>query len=208
MVNSSQPPTPESPASRDTDAARTAAKGRPTRSRKEAEAARRRPLVVSDRKEARRRDRERSRTRQMEAQQALVTGDESKMPLQHRGPERREVRDLVDTRHNVAEYFFPVALVFMIVALVLPLIDQSLYLAMSTLLIALLWGGIAICVIDAFFLRRRLRAALTEEFGEVKRGLVGYGIMRAIQIRRFRLPKPQVKHGGAPVEPKKPRAKR
>lgn len=208
MVNSSQSPTPEPSEQPDADFSQTAAKGRPTRSRKEAEAARRRPLVVTDRKEARRRDRERSRARQMEAQQALVTGDESKMPLQHRGRDRRLVRDLVDARRNVAEFFFPVALVFMILALLLPLVNQSLYLTMSTGLIVLLWGGIAICVIDAFFLRRRLRAKLTEEFGTVGRGLVGYGVMRAIQIRRFRLPKPQVKHGGAPVEPKQPRTRR
>src|SRR5699024_8061299 len=94
--------------------ARPGSKGRPTRTRKEAEAARRRPLVVDDRKEARRRDRERASRERAEAQQALMTGDESKMPLQHRGRERRLVRDLVDSRRNVAEYFFPIALIFML----------------------------------------------------------------------------------------------
>ena len=177
---------------------RPGTKGRPTRTRKEAEAARRRPLVVDDRKEARRRDRERASQERMEAQQALMTGDERKMPLQHRGPERRYVRDIVDSRRNIAEYFFPIALVFMLIALVLPLIRPEITTAMSTGMIIVLWGGIALCVVDSLILRRSLRAKVTERFGEVQRGLVGYGIMRAIQIRRFRLPRPQIKHGESP----------
>lgn len=189
---------PEPPKTPEPPPQRPGSKGRPTRTRKEAEAARRRPLVVDDRKEARRRDRERASKQRMESQQALMTGDESKMPYQHRGPERRFVRDVVDSRHNVAEYFFPIALVFMLVALVLPLIRPDLTAVLSTGMIVVLWGGIGISVIDSLFLRKRLRARLTERFGEVERGLVGYGIMRAIQIRRFRLPRPQLKHGEAP----------
>ena len=80
----------------------------------------------------------------------------------------------------------------------LPLIRPQLYLAMSSAMLVVLWGGIALCVIDGFLLRRRLRTALTERFGEVERGLVGYGIMRQIQIRRWRLPRPGIKHGEAP----------
>ena len=181
-----------------TQPVRPGSKGRPTRTRKEAEAARRRPLVVDDRKEARRRDRERAGRERAEAQQALMTGDEAKMPLQHRGKERRIVRDLVDSRRNVAEYFFPIALIFMLVALIMPLIRPDLYMAMSTGMIIVLWGGIALCVVDSLVLRRFLRRRLTDEFGEVGRGLVGYGIMRAIQIRRFRLPRAQIKHGQSP----------
>ncbi|WP_193106392.1 DUF3043 domain-containing protein [Brachybacterium sp. FME24] len=184
-------PEPEQPA-------RPGSKGRPTRTRKEAEAARRRPLVVDDRKEARKRDRQRAAKERAESQQALMTGDEKKMPLQHRGPERRLVRDLVDSRRNVAEYFFPIALIFMLVALIMPLLRPDLYLAMSTGMIVVLWGGILVCVIDSFLLRRHLRKRITEEFGSVSGGLVGYGIMRAIQIRRFRLPRAQVKHGETP----------
>ena len=169
---------PPHPAEQSSAPSRPGTKGRPTRTRKEAEAARRRPLVVDDRKEARKRDRERA--------------------SQERGPERRYVRDVVDSRRNVAEYFFPIALVFMLVALVLPLIRPEITTAMSTGMIVVLWGGIALCVIDSIILRRSLRAKLTERFGSVGQGLVGYGIMRAIQIRRFRLPKPQIKHGEAP----------
>lgn len=184
-------PEPEQPA-------RPGSKGRPTRTRKEAEAARRRPLVVDDRKEAKRRSREQAaRTRSVE-QKALMTGDEKNMPAQHRGRDRRLVRDIVDSRRNLAEYFFPIAIVFMVLSLVLPLINQNLYTLMSVGMLVVLWGGILLCVVDAFALRRTLRRRLTESFGAVSPGLVSYGVMRAIQIRRFRLPKPQIKHGEQP----------
>lgn len=195
IFRKSQPPSQPEP---EPQPVRPGSKGRPTRSRREAEAARRRPLVVTDRKEARRRDRERSQRERMNAQQALMTGDEKNMPIQHRGPERRLVRDVVDSRRNLAEIFFPVALAFMLVALVLPLIRPDLYMVMSTGMIIVLWGGIIACVVDSVFLRKRLRAVLTERFGDVERGLVGYGIMRSIQIRRWRLPRPMIKHGEAP----------
>lgn len=195
IFRKSEPPQSADPAP---ESSRPGTKGRPTRTRKEAEAARRRPLVVDDRKEARRRDRERASQERMEAQQALMTGDERKMPLQHRGPERRYVRDIVDSRRNIAEYFFPIALIFMLIALVLPLIRPDVTAAMSTGMIIVLWGGIALCIVDSLILRRSLRAKLTERFGDVQRGLVGYGIMRAIQIRRFRLPRAQIKHGESP----------
>ena len=155
-------------------------------------------LVVADRKEARRRDRERSNRERAEAQQALMTGDERKMPLQHRGPERSFVRDVVDSRRNIAEYFFPVAFLFMLLALVLPLIKPELTAVFSGGMILVLWGGIALCVVDGFILRKRLRREVTERFGDVGRGVVTYGIMRAIQIRRFRLPRAQIKHGESP----------
>ena len=177
---------------------RPGSKGRPTRTRKEAEAARRRPLVVDDRKEARRRARERANRERAEAQQALMTGDERKMPLQHRGPERSFVRDVVDSRRNIAEYFFPIAFLFMLLALVLPLIKPELTAVFSGGMILVLWGGIALCVVDGFILRKRLRREVTERFGDVGRGVVTYGIMRAIQIRRFRLPRAQIKHGESP----------
>lgn len=178
--------------------ARPGSKGRPTRTRKEAEAARRRPLVVDNRKEARKRDRERRAAANREAQQALLTGDERKMPLQHRGPERRLVRDLVDSRRNVAEYFLPFALVVMLVVLIVPLLRPQLLNVMSTVVVVVLWGGMLLCVVDGFLLRRVLRLALIERYGEVERGLVGYGIMRQIQIRRFRLPRPVIAHGQEP----------
>jgi Flp pilus assembly protein TadB len=177
---------------------RAEGKGRPTRTRREAEAARRRPIVVTDRKEARRRDRARAAEDRQRSQQAMMTGDEANMPAQHRGRARSYVRDIVDTRRNIAEFFFPVALILMLVALILPLVMPSLYTSMSVIMLVVLWGGIVLCVIDSLILRRRIRSRLTERFGEVPQGVVGYGIMRSLQIRRWRLPRAQVRHGDQP----------
>lgn len=185
-------------ASPEITSAGSAGKGRPTRTRKEAEAARRRPIVETDRKEARRRDRQAAAQERQRSQQALMSGDEANMPAQHRGRDRSFVRDLVDSRRNIAELFFPVALILMIVALVLPLLMPRLYTSMSVIMLVVLWGGILLCVVDSLILRRRIRSRLTERFGEVRQGLVGYGIMRSLQIRRWRLPRAQVRHGEDP----------
>ncbi|MDO5661181.1 MAG: DUF3043 domain-containing protein [Brachybacterium sp.] len=174
---------------------RPGSKGRPTRSRKEAQAARKRPLVPTDRKEARRRSREEAAKQRARANHAMATGDVDNMPLQHRGKDRRYVRDVVDARRNVAEFFFPAALVFMVFSLVLPLLVPQSYAILSTLLLVVLWGGILASIVDSFLLRRQLRAGLLERFGTISGGLVPYGIMRSIQIRRLRLPKPELKHG-------------
>ena len=186
------------------DSSRTPGKGRPTRTRKEAQAARRRPLVVEDRKEARQRDRERRRALAAKENQAMMTGDERHMPAQHRGRDRRLVRDVVDSRRNVGEFFVPVALVFMLVTLILPLLNPQLYGVASTAVMIVVWGGIALVILDSIILRGRLRKELTEKFGAVPQGLVTYGILRALQLRPLRLPRPMVKHGGAPMPPKMP----
>lgn len=181
---------------------KTAGKGRPTRSRKEAQAARRRPLVATDRKEARRRDREKRREIAARQNHAMMTGDEKNMPYSHRGKERRFVRDLVDSRHNIGEYFVPVAFVFMLVALIIPLVNPNLYAAASTSMLLVMWGGIALVIVDSIILRKKIRREVTEKFGSLPAGIVSYGVMRAIQIRPWRLPKPMVKHGGEPVQPR------
>lgn len=200
-MTSQTPQTPQDPS-------RTPGKGRPTRSRREAQAARRRPLVVEDRKEARRRDRDKRRAAAARENRAMMTGDEAHMPAQHRGRDRRMVRDIVDARRNVGEYFVPVAFAFMLIGMVVPLIDPTLYGVVSTGMLIVIWGGIALVVLDSIILRGRLRRDLTERFGAVAPGLVTYGVLRAVQLRPLRMPRPQVKHGGAPVEPKQPKQPR
>jgi hypothetical protein len=47
---------------------------------------------------------------------------------------------------------------------------------------------------------RKLRKRLIAKFGDdaIQRGLMMYSVTRVFQIRRARLPKPQVKHGEYP----------
>jgi TRAP-type C4-dicarboxylate transport system permease large subunit len=55
-------------------------------------------------------------------------------------------------------------------------------------------------VVDVTVMWRRLRKKLVAKFGDdaIQRGLMMYAITRVFQIRRARLPKPQVKHGEYP----------
>ena len=170
-------------------------KGRPTPSRKEREAANRRPLVPSDRKLAVRQDREAARARRDREYQALKTGDERYLPLRDKGPERRWVRDYVDARFNVGEWFLPISLLGVIAMLA----SGSSPLA-SVIVLVVLYIGVFAAVIDAWLLSRRLMRGLTATFGadRLPRGYRMYGISRAFQIRRLRLPKPTVRRGEFP----------
>jgi hypothetical protein len=67
--------------------------------------------------------------------------------------------------------------------------------------LVLLYVFIIAMVVDVVIMWRRLRKKLTAKFGADaagQRGLMMYAITRVFQIRRARLPKPQVKHGDYP----------
>jgi hypothetical protein len=55
---------------------------------------------------------------------------------------------------------------------------------------------VVVIVIDAQFIRHGLRKLISERLpGESTRGLTMYAVMRALQIRRFRVPAPRVQPG-------------
>ena len=93
----------------------TTGKGRPTPSRKEAEAARKQSLKLpKDPKAARRAARERDRDASAQQRAALMAGDERALPARDQGPVKRYVRDFVDSRFTIAEYFIFVALAVLV----------------------------------------------------------------------------------------------
>src|SRR5690606_23252503 len=101
-------------------------KGRPTPTRKEREAANKRPLVVADRAEARRINRERDRVDRAKATAGYAAGDERYLPLRDRGPQKRWIRDYVDARLSAGEFVIPV-MFLVIVLMYLPLPEISAY---------------------------------------------------------------------------------
>lgn len=165
-------------------------KGRPTPKRREAERGRRRAVgAPRDRKEAYRRVRERQREERSKSMQALRTGDERNLPPRDRGPVKRYVRDVVDARRSVAEFFLPLALVIVVLTLTS---SAQLKLVGSTLWMVL----VVLIVVDSIVLVMRLKRGLRRSFpDENHRGAVSYALMRSMQIRRFRLPPPRVKPG-------------
>ncbi len=170
---------------------RPGAKNRPTPKRRDQEAANRRPIVVTDRKAAARAERERRREVAARQRAAMMTGDEAGLPARDKGPERRYVRDYVDARFNVGEILLPV----MLVVLVLSFVRTTW--ALTAVFLAV-YGLLAVAVIDAVFMWRRLKRRLTEKFGQPPSGLTMYAVMRAFQMRRTRLPRPQVRRGQWP----------
>lgn len=168
-------------------------KGTPTPRRKDQEAARRRPLVPTDRKASRAAERQAAVEERQRVRRALETGDERNMPFRDRGPQKRFARDFVDARFNLGEYLMFAALAFVVISFIVP---QAA--AAQVFILAAFWIVFLLVFVDTFWLSRRLKRALQNKFGEVERGTVWYGSMRALQFRPLRLPKPLVKRGQYP----------
>ncbi|KMM47087.1 membrane protein [Cellulomonas sp. A375-1] len=169
-------------------------KGRPTPKRKEAEAANKRPLVPADRQSATKAARQAQREQRDREYKAMQTGDESAMPVRDRGPLRRYVRDYVDARFNLGEFFLPIAAVCLVVQLSFAQINA----AVSIIALFGLYLYVVAAIIDGAVLWFRLKRRIVAKFGAVPRGTLMYAVMRAFQLRRSRLPKPQVKRRAYP----------
>ncbi|MFI6355393.1 DUF3043 domain-containing protein [Streptomyces sp. NPDC050743] len=170
-----------------------APKGRPTPKRSEAQSQRRSVAhTPTNRKEAAKRQREERRQALERQRQALATGDERYLPARDKGPVRKFARNWVDSRFNVAEFFLPLAVVILVLSVVRVPAIQSIALLLWLVVIVLI-------VLDAAFSGFRLKKRLAERFpDENTRGAVAYALMRSLQMRRLRLPKPQVKRGERP----------
>ncbi|MFJ7899000.1 DUF3043 domain-containing protein [Streptomyces sp. NPDC096198] len=170
-----------------------AKKGRPTPKRSEAQSQRR--SVASTpvtRKDAAKRQREARRVQLEKQRQALAGGDERYLPARDRGPVRKFARDHVDSRFNVAEFFLPMAVIILALSLVKVASLQNIALLLWLVVIVLI-------VLDSILSAVRLRKRLGERFaGQSTKGAVAYALMRSLQMRRLRLPKPQVKRGERP----------
>ena len=160
-------------------------KGHATPSRKEREAANKRPLVPSDRKEAARMERARANEERNKARIGLAAGDERYLPLRDRGPQKKFARDFVDARYNVGELMVP----FMFLVIIMTFIP-SLPVQESSFLV--LWAFFFIALTDVLILGIQLRKRITAKFGSVDKGVRWYAGMRSLQMRPLRLPKPQV----------------
>ncbi|MFF4254759.1 DUF3043 domain-containing protein [Streptomyces sp. NPDC001663] len=170
-----------------------AKKGRPTPKRSEAQSQRRSVANTSmTRKDASKRQREERRAALDRQRQALAGGDERYLPARDKGPVRKFARDFIDSRFNVAEFFLPMAVVILVLSVVRVASLQNIALLLWLVVIVLI-------VLDAFVTGFRLKKRLAERFPDQNRkGAVAYGLMRSLQMRRLRLPKPQVKRGERP----------
>lgn len=168
-------------------------KGHATPTRKEKEAARKRPLVVSDRGAARRIERTQLQAQRDRARVGLAAGDEKFLPARDRGPQKRYVRDYVDARFSIGELMIPL----LVVVIILNLVPQQ---DVQVIGYIAFWAFLLVAVLDVIVLGFILTRRLGDKFGKDRVEKVRwYAAMRALQLRVMRLPKPQVKRGQFPV---------
>ena len=169
----------------------TAGKGRPTPKRKDAQAQNLRPLVPKDRDASRKAAKARMRERENAEYEAMQTGDVNHMPKAERLPWRIYIRDYVDARFNLGEFFIPVAFVILVVSIFVTYKWPALALPLMVLMYVYLFA----VIIDIAIMWRKLKKKLIEKYGEksVARGMrsASYAWSRDIQIGRWRLPKPR-----------------
>ena len=169
--------------------ATTAAKGRPTPKRSEAERRRRPVNAPGDRKEANRQYRDRQRQDRSRRQQALARGEEWALPARDRGPVKALARDYVDSRRRLSEFY----MYGLVVLLALLFVRNAFVQSIVPLLVL---AAVLIMLVEGFFIGRRARALAEERLpGESTQGVRLYSAMRALQIRQLRMPKPRIKPG-------------
>jgi hypothetical protein len=165
-------------------------KGRPTPKRRDAESARKvSSLAPARSKEEKARQKSAARAARIAQRAAYLRGDENALPLRDRGPVKRFVRNYVDSRRSIGEYFLPIIGVVLLVSLI-PVA------AAAVIGVVLMYTVLFASVIDGFFLRKRIKREVSARFPEEPvKGLGMYGWLRSTQMRRMRAPKPGVAVG-------------
>lgn len=170
------------------DDAKVGKKG-PTPKRREREAANFRPLVPEDRKQARRESQAKVREEQAKARAGMAAGDDRYLRPGERGPQKRFLRDFIDSRFTLGELLIP-AMFLVIFATMLPQETNASVYAMFAI-----WAYLALCIIEGIALsllaRRRVQAVVGAE--RTEKGFVMQGLARSMQMRFLRMPRAQVK---------------
>lgn len=165
-------------------------KGRATPTRKEAEAAAKaRAKVPRTRKELAAAQRKNRTESSQSVRAAMRAGDERYYLPRDKGPVRRFVRDLVDSRFSIIELLIPILLVNIVLSFTG---NPALVSVGNTLLLT----GLLVMIFDMVRLRMKLVKELNARFpDEPRKGLTYYAMTRSLQMKFMRLPKAKVKIG-------------
>lgn len=171
---------------------RPGAKNRPTPSRREAEAARRRPIVPADRKAAAQQSKVKEREARLKSREAMLSGEEWALPARDRGRQRQFIRDVVDSRWSIGEFLLPI----MIIGLPISLIQRPTAVLIGYTLV---YGALIATLLDTLLLTTRINRQIRARFSQdPSRGTGWYIFSRSVQIRPGRMPRPKVKRGESP----------
>jgi hypothetical protein len=187
------------------EAAPTVGKGRPTPKRRESEG-RRGPVAPPPKtqREAMKRSKVQGKSMTKDERKALAAtnrermmrGDEKALLPRDRGKVRAYVRDLTDTRRNVAGILLPIALLSFVVLLIpIPVVQAYGPLVLMVAILA--------AIVDSILFGRQLSKKVQQKFpkgddsGQSTKGfaLGFYAFNRACLIRRWRVPRPRVEPG-------------
>jgi hypothetical protein len=178
---------------------RTAGKGRPTPSRRDAQGKRRGPVAPAPKtqREAMKRARALRGTKDdrrkaaADRRKRMMAGDDAVLLPRDRGPARAYARDLVDARRNLMGLFMPLAVVIFVTVIVpVPQVQTAGSLICLVMLVMMALEGI--------LLGRYVVGQVRAKFPEEQVGGLSYGwyaFTRATQLRRLRMPAPRVARG-------------
>jgi hypothetical protein len=165
-------------------------KGRPTPKRRDAESARKTfTLAPAHSKEEKARQKAAARAARVAQRAAYLRGDENALPLRDRGPVKKFVRNYVDSRRSIGEFFLPIIGVVLIISL-FP------YALSAVIGVVLMYTVLFASIVDGILLSRKIKREVTARFpSESLKGIGMYGWLRSTQMRRMRAPKPGVSAG-------------
>jgi hypothetical protein len=148
---------------------------------------------VPDTKEAKARAKSELAVQREKARIGMAAGEDRYLPARDKGPQRKFVRDFIDSGWHIGEAVMP-AMVLVILATFIPVPAIQYWSFIG------LWIFILFVIGDMVIAAIRVKQAARKKFGDrMEKGLGWYGAMRIIQMRFMRLPKPQVKRGQHPV---------
>lgn len=200
---------PEAPvvadASVESSAARTAGKGRPTPKRREAQGRRgpvapppmtQREAVKRAKAQSASMTKEERRAAASDRREKMMRGDDAYVLPRDRGPVRAYVRDLVDSRRNLAGLLLPVAALSIVILIVPVQVVQTFG---PLVLMIVIVAAVLDMVIYGRTIGRKVRAKFPngDPSGLPMRGssLGFYAFNRACLIRKWRAPRPRVSLG-------------
>jgi uncharacterized membrane protein len=177
-------------------------KENPTPKRKDAERARLNPVVQSrasaktkkltkEEKKTLRLKEKQLRAKQYEAQK---TGDERYLHNRDKGKVRSYIRDFVDSRFILTEYFMIIVVIMFFLMMILGA-DNQIY---SFYSVIFMYGYLIFIIIECIYTWQKLKRSLYRKFGveqaTSQKGNAWYAIMRMMQFRPMRMPKPKFKN--------------
>lgn len=123
----------------------------------------------------------------------MMSGDERYLPPRDQGPVKAFARDFIDSRWRLSEFFVFMAIGILIAAFIRnPQVQAT---------VSLLWFLITgLVALELVWVLTRLSGNLKERWPQKadRKGALFYAAMRALQIRKLRIPPPRVKVGEKP----------